>query len=84
MHPLQVYLGLLAAGCAAFAIWFDKRKQFPGQVFLVYVLMHAFGKGVLETLRYRYVSHLQQVAFLFAFASASILLARSFVVQKAR
>lgn len=50
-HPTQLYSMLLGFGLAVFALWFRKRRSFAGQSFLLYVMLYAIGRGLIEMLR---------------------------------
>jgi phosphatidylglycerol:prolipoprotein diacylglycerol transferase len=51
VHPLQLYMLMASAAAALCAIWWDKRKSFPGQTALVFVLAHETSRAALELLR---------------------------------
>lgn len=51
IHPLQLYFLLLSLSVGLFLLWFWRRKQYDGQVVVVFLAMHEFGKFLLEGLR---------------------------------
>ncbi|MBU2938774.1 prolipoprotein diacylglyceryl transferase [Lacinutrix sp. C3R15] len=51
VHPTQLYEVALLLVIMLLLLIFKKRKQFNGQVFLVYLILYAFGRGVLELFR---------------------------------
>ena len=51
LHPTQLYEAALIFSIMV-ALWFFKsRKKFDGQLFLLYLITYAFGRGVLELFR---------------------------------
>ena len=61
VHPLQLYMGLLAvlAGCVAW--WLQRRKRFSGEVILVVLAVQPIGKFLLEFFRDPRIPHVQMV-----------------------
>lgn len=51
VHPLQLYFLALALALAGLLWWFDRRRAYDGQVFLLFVAFHETGKYLLEMLR---------------------------------
>jgi phosphatidylglycerol---prolipoprotein diacylglyceryl transferase len=51
VHPLQLYFALLALGIGVYLLWFQRRKSYDGQVLLLFVALHEWGKFLLEFLR---------------------------------
>lgn len=51
VHPLQLYFALLALGVALVTWRFERRRQYAGQVFLLFLALHETGKFLLEFLR---------------------------------
>jgi phosphatidylglycerol:prolipoprotein diacylglycerol transferase len=51
VHPLQVYFGLWSLAVGIFLLGWWKRRQYAGQVFLLLLVLHEGGKGLLEFLR---------------------------------
>ncbi len=51
VHPLQLYFMLLSLSVGVFVLWFARRKAYDGQVLLVGLVFHQFGKFLLEFLR---------------------------------
>jgi prolipoprotein diacylglyceryltransferase len=51
VEPLQVYFGLLSFAVAVWLLRRQERKAYDGQLFLLFLAVHEFGKGVLELLR---------------------------------
>jgi phosphatidylglycerol:prolipoprotein diacylglycerol transferase len=81
VHPLQAYFALASLSVGIFLLWFQRRKAYDGQVFLLYLVLHDGSKGVLEFLRgsipTHSVVHLRVVALGLATAGAALLLARA-------
>ena len=51
LHPTQLYeIGLICV-ILIVLLWLKNRKQFDGQLFLLYLMIYAAGRGILETLR---------------------------------
>jgi phosphatidylglycerol---prolipoprotein diacylglyceryl transferase len=51
LHPTQLYEATLIF-CIMAALWlFKSRKKFDGQLFLLYLIAYAFGRGLLELFR---------------------------------
>ena len=74
VHPLQVYFGLLALALACFCLWFERRKSYDGQVFLIYVSAYGFGQFLLEFLRFTPLPHVQYMALAAGFTATATLL----------
>jgi phosphatidylglycerol:prolipoprotein diacylglycerol transferase len=51
VHPLQLYFALLAFALGVYSLWLRPRKQYDGQLLLVFVAVHETGKFLLEFLR---------------------------------
>lgn len=51
LHPTQLYEAGLIFSILAFLIFLNTRKQFDGQLFLLYLLAYAAGRSVLELFR---------------------------------
>lgn len=51
VHPLQLYFVLLAIGVTLVVAWFERRRAYAGQVFLLFLALHESGKFLLEFLR---------------------------------
>lgn len=51
LHPAQLYEAALVLFVIPFLVWLRKKRSFPGQVILVYVLFYAFARFFLEFLR---------------------------------
>jgi phosphatidylglycerol---prolipoprotein diacylglyceryl transferase len=51
VHPLQLYFAALSGGIGAFLLWFGPRKSYDGQLILLFVALHEWGKVLLEFLR---------------------------------
>jgi len=51
LHPAQLYDAFSIFTIMAILLFLSKRKQFHGQVFLVYVMLYAIGRSVVETFR---------------------------------
>lgn len=65
-HPvLPLHLLFMAASLLVglFLMWFDSRRQYNGQIALLYLFLHDGAKGALESLREPYVFELQLTSF---------------------
>ena len=51
LHPTQLYSAFMILSILGVLIWLKRRKQFNGQVFLVYIMLYAIGRGVVEIYR---------------------------------
>lgn len=51
LHPTQLYEAALVLFVIPFLMWLRKKRSFPGQVMLVYVLFYAVARFFLEFLR---------------------------------
>ncbi len=59
VHPLQLYFALFSLALGVFALAWQSRKAYHGQVFLLYVALHGIGKFFLEFLRFGPLPHVQ-------------------------
>ncbi|WP_050807309.1 prolipoprotein diacylglyceryl transferase [Bizionia argentinensis] len=51
VHPTQLYEVSLLIAIMLFLFFVKRKQQFKGQVFLTYLMLYAFGRGVLELFR---------------------------------
>ena len=51
VHPTQLYEVTLLVSIMLFLMFIKKHQQFKGQVFFIYLILYAFGRGVLELFR---------------------------------
>lgn len=51
LHPTQLYEATLIFSIMAVLWIFKSRKKFNGQLFLLYLMTYAFGRGILELFR---------------------------------
>ncbi|WP_452228555.1 prolipoprotein diacylglyceryl transferase [Lacinutrix sp. MEBiC02404] len=51
VHPTQLYEVTLLVAIMLFLMVIKKNKQFNGQIFLIYLMLYAFGRGILELFR---------------------------------
>lgn len=51
VHPTFLYESLWNLGLFLFLIWFEKRKKYDGQVFLLYVMLYSIARFFIEGLR---------------------------------
>jgi phosphatidylglycerol:prolipoprotein diacylglycerol transferase len=51
LHPTQLYEATLIFSLMAGLWLFKSSKKFDGQLFLIYLMVYAFGRGVLELFR---------------------------------
>jgi len=50
-HPTQLYASGLEALTLIFLLWLEKKKTFPGQVFLSWIILHSIGRLIMEAFR---------------------------------
>jgi phosphatidylglycerol:prolipoprotein diacylglycerol transferase len=50
-HPTQLYASAMELGTLIFLLWYEKQKPAVGRVFLVWVVLHALGRIVMEFFR---------------------------------
>lgn len=62
VHPLQVYFALLALGLGVLTLRLQSRKQYNGQVFLIFVAGYGAAQFLLEFLRFGPLPHVQYMA----------------------
>jgi phosphatidylglycerol:prolipoprotein diacylglycerol transferase len=77
VHPLQVYFAFLGFGLGCFCLWFQRRKAYDGQVFLIYVTAYGIGQFLLEFLRFGPLPHVQYMALAVALAAGAALVAKA-------
>jgi phosphatidylglycerol---prolipoprotein diacylglyceryl transferase len=51
LHPVQVYESLICFGLFLFLVWLTRRKRFNGQIILIYSILYAVLRFLLEYLR---------------------------------
>jgi len=51
LHPTQLYSAGMLLTIGLFLSWFRFRKQFHGQVFMLYLILYAVGRSIIETVR---------------------------------
>ena len=51
VHPTQLYESLMLILMMCVLLFLKKGKRFHGQVFLLYLMLYAFGRGILEFFR---------------------------------
>jgi phosphatidylglycerol---prolipoprotein diacylglyceryl transferase len=51
LHPVQIYESLICLGLFLFLVWLARRKRFNGQIILIYSIMYAVMRFLLEYLR---------------------------------
>ncbi len=51
LHPTQLYDSAQIFIIMIFLLWMKKRKQFEGQLFLLYLAIYAFGRSIIEIFR---------------------------------
>ncbi len=51
LHPTQLYEGLFIFGILGLLFLLDRKKKFEGQVFLIYLMLYAVGRSVVEIFR---------------------------------
>ncbi len=70
VHPLQLYFMAWAAIVAGLMAFKLRHRTFDGEVFLLGIMLHDAGKGLLETLRFEFQPDLQMMAFASVVAAA--------------
>ncbi len=51
VHPTQLYEVMVLLSILLILLFIKKHKQFTGQIFLVYLMLYGFGRGILEFFR---------------------------------
>ncbi len=51
LHPTQLYEAILIFGILTFLLIYKSHKKFDGQLFILYLIIYASGRSLLETLR---------------------------------
>lgn len=51
LHPTQLYEALFLVGILVFLIMFKRHKRFEGQLFMIYLMAYAVGRGIIEIFR---------------------------------
>jgi phosphatidylglycerol---prolipoprotein diacylglyceryl transferase len=51
LHPTQLYEATMIFGIMTFLLIRQAQKKFEGQIFLSYLMLYAFGRGIIELLR---------------------------------
>lgn len=51
LHPTQLYSVTLIATIFVILTLFKRHKRFEGQLFFIYVMLYAFGRGIIEIFR---------------------------------
>ncbi|MEM9896929.1 MAG: prolipoprotein diacylglyceryl transferase [Bacteroidota bacterium] len=51
LHPTQLYSASLIVSILAILLMFKRHQRFEGQLFFVYIIMYAFGRGIIEIFR---------------------------------
>jgi phosphatidylglycerol:prolipoprotein diacylglycerol transferase len=73
LHPTQLYEAFYIFIVLMFLLWLRNRRQFAGQLFLLYLILYAFGRCVIELFRgdeargyilKDYLSHSQFIALI--------------------
>jgi len=51
LHPTQLYESAFIFSLMGLLLWISNRKQFDGQLFLIYLILYSIGRSFLEILR---------------------------------
>ena len=51
LHPIQLYSSLIIFSILVTVIFVSRRKQFDGQVFMIYLMLYAVARSILEIFR---------------------------------
>lgn len=51
LHPTQLYEATFLIGILIFLLMFKRHKRFEGQLFMIYLMLYAVGRGVIEIFR---------------------------------
>ena len=51
LHPTQLYEATLIAGIFVILNMFKRHQRFQGQLFLIYIMLYAIGRAVIEIFR---------------------------------
>lgn len=61
--PLHLFMMVVSLLIGLFLIWFDKGRQYNGQVLLMYLFLHEGDKAVMEVYRVPFIQDLQTVSW---------------------
>ncbi len=61
--PLHFLFMAASLGIGIFLMWFDTRRNYNGQIGLLFLFLHDGAKGILESFRVPYVGELQITSF---------------------
>jgi phosphatidylglycerol:prolipoprotein diacylglycerol transferase len=75
VHPFPLYLLAMELGVLALCLWALRRRQYGGQVMLLFLAVHGLLKGAIELTRHPY-SHFHQLVLPVALVAAILLLVR--------
>lgn len=82
VHPLQIYFGLWSLLVAIVLFRLQRRPHRPGDVLLLFLILHEGGKAALETLRVPAIPALQIASLTGAVIAAGIYYARRPVLEE--
>jgi phosphatidylglycerol:prolipoprotein diacylglycerol transferase len=51
LHPTQLYSAFSIALIGMFLVWYEKRKRFDGELMLLYIMLYAIARSVIEIFR---------------------------------
>lgn len=51
LHPTQLYSALLIFSILVILLMFKRHKRFEGQLFFIYIILYAVGRGIIEIFR---------------------------------
>ena len=51
LHPTQLYESFFLLSILGFLLLFKKHQRFQGQLFMIYLMLYAVGRGVIEIFR---------------------------------
>lgn len=51
LHPTQLYSACTIAAIGLFLVWYEKRKKFDGELMLLYLMIYAVARAVIEVFR---------------------------------
>jgi phosphatidylglycerol:prolipoprotein diacylglycerol transferase len=75
IHPLQLYFLLLSLAVGVFALWWLPRRQYEGQLVLLFLALHELGKFALEFLREPPILQVQLASLAIGLSAAVALVA---------
>lgn len=80
--PLHLLMMVASILIGLFLLWFDKRRQYSGQVLLMYLFLHEGAKALMEVYRVPFIQDLQTVSLVASAVGLAGLITMSFFTAK--